>query len=185
MRVSVAGVTCLVLLVAACSGDGDETTAAEEQAASGIDGAPESSDEPGFVVDPVAGVDLSGLGAPPDAAPGTAVVSIDGTTTVLDGAALPVARCQVAPDSIAVNIGQSGPWLQFVATKSGESWTQGPEWQLGDDPPQYEGIVVGSEIAVDGERVTFQGEIVIKTENSDFDTWERTVGSLAINCASS
>ena len=184
----------LTIALAACGGDDDDAAPAgaddptsAEEVARGYDsggGNGTGGGDEGDAGDPIAGVDLTSLGTPPEAAPGTAVVAIDGTTTTFDGAALGVGQCEIGPDRIAVRIGQSGPWMAFSASPAGdEAWSAGPSWQPVEDPPQFEGLTPGSEIVVDGETVTYQGEVVIKHVVNDFDSWERTVGSLTVNCA--
>ena len=188
----------LAMVVAACGGDGgaqsdSDTSNGEPSSSSGTEAVGEDGggdgDTSGGSGDigtsdggGVAGIDLSGLGAPPEASPGTAVVEVDGQTHVFDSSDLGSARCEVSADSIAVNIGQSEDWFAFVATRSGNAWSTGPSFALEDEPEQ-EGLTPGSQILVAGEEVTFQGEIVIKTDPTDFDSWKRTVGSVAVNCS--
>lgn len=143
------------------------------------DGAPQPDEGDGGGV---AGLDLESLGAPPDAEPQTAVAVVDGETYVFAAAELGSARCEVGPDSIAVNIGQSEDWFTFVATRTGDTWTIGPSLGF-EEGSQQEGLTPGARITVDGQTVLFEGEIVIKTEPTDFDSWKRTLGSVVVNCA--
>ena len=127
------------------------------------------------------GVDLTDLGPPPPADPQSAAALIDGETLTFPIDTLGSARCEVAEDAIAVNIGQSEDWLAFVAAPAGGSWSVGPTFGR-EDGPQYEGLTPGSEIIVSGDQVTFRGEIVIKADPTDPGSWERILGSLTINC---
>lgn len=169
--------------LAACGGDDDASTDDADQATATTAPTDDAVADADATGDPIAGVDLSTVGPPPDAAPQTAVVVVDGATSTFDGTELGVGQCEVTPDRIAIRIGQSGPWMAFTATPAGDAWSAGPSWQTSDDPPQYEGLPPGGEIVVDGSTVTFRGEVVIKNDVTDFDSWERTVGAVTVNCA--
>lgn len=178
------GVLALAVFVTACGGDSDSSdpdsdgdrSVPETTATGQADG---GGDDDGNVV----GLDLGSLGSPPDAAPQTAVALIDSQEFSFDATELGSARCEVASDSIAVNIGQSEDWFAFVATRAGDAWSVGPSFAL-EDMPQHEGLTPRSQIFVDGQVVTFQGEIVIKEDPTDFASWERSLGSVTVNCGS-
>ena len=172
----------LAFVVVACGG-GDATTS--ESGTSTPQTASDPSDisavEGGDASD--AGVDIGSLGSPPEADPQTAVAVVDGTTYTFAAAELGSARCEIESDRVAINIGQSEDWFAFVATAAGGTWTTGPSFGL-EDAAQHEGLTPGSRIEVADQQVTFQGEIVIKVDQSDFDSWIRTIGSVTANCES-
>lgn len=177
----------LVGALAACGGNDSSTpdtqppsTGAPDASGSGDGGQTgDNGNAGGGSGDP--SLELGSLGAPPDAAPQTAVAVVDGETYTFDAADLGSQRCEVSSDAIAINIGQSEDWFTFVAAPAGNSWAAGPNMGL-EDGLQLEGLPTDAEIVVSGETVTFQGEVVVKPNPSDFDSWERTIGSVTVNC---
>ena len=199
-RPAVALVLALALL-AGCGDDGGDESTPVPDPAGGDDASADTTPDGGQSGDSgnggagngndaggdssgVTGIDLSSLGPSPAADPQTAVIAIDGETLTFDIAELGAARCEVAADAIAVNIGQSEDWLAFVATPAGNSWSAGPTFGI-EDGLQYEALTPGSEIVVEGDQVTFRGEIVVKTDPIDPGSWVRTLGGLTVNCAAS
>ena len=173
LRFRIATVTATMILTA-CGGLPDVGDA--------VDGGNPFEDlEDAFDPDPV---DISGLGDPPTAEPGTAVVAFDDQSVVYRMVGSVNPRCEVTDERFQVSMEDAdGNLFIFDGTPAdGETgWQGSPAFDV--DRLHHEGNALSGHVNVDGDVITYQGTITIFLDRSDINSWEDTLGSVTANCS--
>ena len=163
------------MILAACGGLPDVGDAVDG-------GNPFEDFEDAFDPEPV---DISGLGDPPSAEPGTAVAEFDSVSAVYHMAGAVHPRCEVTDERFQVSMEDTdGNLFIFDGTPSDGSetgWQGSPAFDV--DGLHHEGDSLSGHVNVDGDVITYQGTITIFHDRSDINSWEDTLGSVTANCS--
>lgn len=186
-----AGFAAVALVAGACGGGDDDDSlsdlldAAEEsgdlgdpsdQTASDIDDVVDAADGSGGAIEVVAAPSIT-------VDPGLAVVEVDGQTLEYRTAGSIALTCEVAPESVQVNIQTpEGQSIAVRASMTGGDWfgsiTAGAE----DSNVQYSSDMFGGTLGIGDGAVSYSGPM-IKIVDFDIVNAEDVIGTMAVNCA--